>query len=167
MGICDQKTFEKIYSEWSRPLQIFLQGRGLDKGIAADKTQESFIKLWNNCKKVSIEKAKSFLYTVAANLQIDEFRKSKVRLNFKKNVSSSIHYSDGQYEMEMAEFKSKLEQTLDTMNPNSKLVFMMNRFEELSYREIAERLDISVKAVEKRMSKALAHMYQQNILKKR
>ena len=57
--------------------------------------------------------------------------------------------------MEMKEYEQKLTRVLEQMPEGSREVFLMNRLEDLKYREIAENLGISVKAVEKRMSKAL------------
>jgi RNA polymerase sigma-70 factor (ECF subfamily) len=54
-----------------------------------------------------------------------------------------------------AEYEQKLMSVLGSIPEGSREVFMMNRIEDLKYKDIADRLGISVKAVEKRMSKAL------------
>ena len=166
-GICDQDVFKDIYLKWHKPLQLFMQARGLEKGIAADKSQESFLRLWKNCASITLEKAKSFLFTTASRLQIDAYRKNKLSLRYKADTSIPNEMKDGQYQLEMKEFKIKLEQVIYAMSDASREVFMMNRYEQMKYREIAEALDISVKAVEKRMSKALKHLIDHNIYKKR
>jgi RNA polymerase sigma-70 factor (ECF subfamily) len=166
-GICDQKVFKEIYIQWHKPLQVFLQARGLDKGNAADKTQESFLRLWKNCASVARDKAKSFLFTTASRLQIDDFRKNKLSFKYKQSTMQAIELEDGQYQLEMKEFKKSLEDIIGSMTEASREVFMMNRYQDMKYREIAEALDISVKAVEKRMSKALRHLIDNNIYKKK
>lgn len=60
--------------------------------------------------------------------------------------------------MEMAEFKAKLEQSINELPDGQREAFLMHRIDQLSYREIADRLDISVKAVEKRIHKALVKL---------
>ena len=62
---------------------------------------------------------------------------------------------DPHYLMEEEEFKKKLEAVIASMSEGSREVFLLNRLEDQKYSEIAESLGISVKAVEKRMSKAL------------
>jgi len=57
--------------------------------------------------------------------------------------------------IQFEELKEKIEQAIDVLPDEIKEVFIMNRFEELKYREIAEKLDLSVKTIEARMSKAL------------
>lgn len=167
MGICDPKVFKEIFMSWAEPLQRFIQSKGVDAAISADLSQEAFVRLWNNCAKVSAEKAKSFLFTVGNNLIIDEYRKNQTQIKLKQVMPSNTDTQDGQYQMEMEEFKIKLENAINTMTPGSKEVFILYRFNEMSYKEIAEKLEISVKAVEKRMSGALKHLAGMEIRLKR
>jgi RNA polymerase sigma-70 factor (ECF subfamily) len=59
------------------------------------------------------------------------------------------------HDLQQKEFKEKLQRVLDKIPEKSRAVFLMNRMEGLKYGEIAERLDLSVKAIEKRMHQAL------------
>jgi len=167
MAICDKKVFQNIYMQWCDPLQHFMQSRGMGLDDAADKVQESFLRLWKHCADVSADKAKSYLFSIAVRLHIDEHRREKVKLKYLDNVGQMISIRDGQYELESKEFKHKLEEAINSMTDASREVFIMNRFDDLSYKQIAETLNLSVKAIEKRMSKALAHLANRNILKKR
>jgi len=162
MSICDKKVFKEIYFNWLSPIQRFLQSKGLDMNQAADIAQESFIRLWQNCAKVTSEKSKSYLFTVANRLFIDEKRKEQTRIRLTPLIKEQDN-TDGQYQLEMKEFKAKLEEAINTMTPASKEVFILYRFNEMSYKEIATQLEISVKAVEKRMGKALKHLLEQKI----
>ncbi|MEM7654956.1 MAG: sigma-70 family RNA polymerase sigma factor, partial [Bacteroidota bacterium] len=63
-----------------------------------------------------------------------------------------------QFAMEEAEFRHKLETAIASLPEKNRVVFLMNRIEKLTYKEIAERLELSVKAVEKRMHKALIQL---------
>ena len=60
--------------------------------------------------------------------------------------------------MQESEFKLRLEQAISELPETQREVFLMNRIDKLTYAEIAERLGVSVKAIEKRMGKALKHM---------
>lgn len=120
--------------------------------------QEAFMKLWQKRMEVQPEKAKSFLYTVANNLFLDKVRHLKVVRNFELQPRSDRDKESPEYHMEVQEFKKELENALASLSEGSREVFLMNRLEDLSYREIAERLGISQKAVEKRMSKALKEL---------
>ena len=56
------------------------------------------------------------------------------------------------------QLKEKYERLIEEMPENQKVVFLMSRIEELQYKEIADRLGLSVKAVEKRMGVALKYL---------
>lgn len=165
MNVCEKHVFQQIFQEWNQPLQRFLLARGVSEPV--DIVQDCFIRLWNNCAKVKFEQVGPYLFRIAKNIVIDEYRKQQVRLRYKNQIVEPIERKDGQFQLEESEFKERLELAIDSMSELSKEVFIMHRFDNLSYKDIAKVLEISVKAVEKRMSKALKHMYQQKILKKR
>lgn len=158
LSICEKNIFKKVYLEWNVPLQRFMQSKGLDMSKSADLVQETFIRLWNNCAKVSIEKSKAFLFTAANNLFIDEYRKAKTQLKLKQIPQKKSTAEDGQFQIETKEFQQHLEEAINSMTDASKEVFIMSRFNEMSYQEIAEALELSKKSVEKRMTKALKHL---------
>ena len=158
MSICKKNIFKKIYYEWNIPLQRFMQSKGLDANKSVDLVQETFIRLWNNCAKVSVEKSKAFLFTAANNLFIDDYRKSKTQLKIKQVPQKINTVEDGQYHLETKEFQAYLEEAINSMTDASREVFVMHRFNEMSYQEIAETLQLSKKSVEKRMTKALKHL---------
>lgn len=167
MGICNKILFRKIFDDLNPGIQRFLLSKGLNSSEAEDIVQETFIKLWNKCDTVEEEKVKPFVFTIASNLAKDLFRKNNVRLKYKNNLHVESTSIDGQYELEYNEFKEKLEKAIDSMPEKSKEVFVLSRFENLSYKEISKRLEIGQKAIEKRMGLALKHLYNQNILKKK
>ena len=125
---------------------------------AEDLMQEAFVRLWQKRTEIQPEKAKSFLFTVANNLFLDKVRHQKVVRNFELEPRSDRDKESPEYQMEVQEFKKQLEEALANLSEGSREVFLMNRLEDLPYREIAERLGISQKAVEKRMSKALKEL---------
>jgi RNA polymerase sigma-70 factor (ECF subfamily) len=69
-----------------------------------------------------------------------------------------INHNTPEDELHFQELKQKYEVALSQLTENQRITFLMNRMEGLTYREIAIRLDISQKAVEKRMSLALASL---------
>ena len=167
VGICDQKIFQELYYKWNGALQRFIQSKGVSKEESADVCQETFMKAWKNCKSIKEEKAKSFLFTAANNLFIDNYRKAQSKLKYQLVRKSTDEIKDGQYYLEMEEFQTKLEETISSMTAASREVFIMHRFSGMSYKEIGESLNIGKKAVEKRMSNALKHLAIQNIKIKR
>ena len=62
------------------------------------------------------------------------------------------------FEKQMKEFDQRLKESLAELDEKHRTVFLMNRIDDLTYSQIAENLGISVKAIEKRMSKAMAFL---------
>jgi len=67
--------------------------------------------------------------------------------------------SNPESQLEEKEFHQKLVHSIEQLNENERLVFMMSRLEDLSYKEIANQLSTSQKTVEKRMHSALKFLH--------
>ena len=79
-NICEERLFSKLYNEHATHLFNFLYYKFGDQLQPQDKVQEAFVKLWKKCKDVPPNKAKSFLFTVANNLMLNEYNHQKVVL---------------------------------------------------------------------------------------
>ncbi len=154
-GICETATFKSIFTKEGRGLRNFLYFKTGNLSQAEDLVQEAFLKLWEKCAVVLPEKARSFLYTIANNLMIDQQRRKKVILKHRQQLNPMATPPDAGYLLEMQEFKIRLESVIDRMPEKSRIVFLLNRIEKKTYTEIAAQLGIGVKAVEKRMHRAL------------
>ncbi len=154
-SICEPKVFEKIYIKEAETLRNFIYYKCGNEAAADDFVQEAFVKLWKNCAKVLLEKAKSFLFTVTNNLFLNDYAHKKVVL--KHQQKSRIHstHENPEFLLEEKEFMHKLQNAIADLPDNQREVFLLNRIDQKKYREIAELLNISIKTVEKRMSLAL------------
>lgn len=156
MSVCEEKTYHKLYTTHSKTLYNFIYYKCGNPDQASDLVQEAFIKLWENCAKIILEKAKSFLYTVTNNQFLNEVAHNKVKLKYEKlNVLDDKNVETPDFLMEEQEFMQKLENAISDLTPAQREVFLLNRIDKKKYKEIAEILGISVKAVEKRMHGAL------------
>lgn len=154
-SICKPKVFEEVFNTHSEALRNFMYYKCGDIDQAEDFVQESFVKLWNNCAKVLIEKAKSYLFTVANNLFLNNVAHKKVVLKHQQSISIQHTNQTPEFLLEEKEFMEKLQKAIADLSEKEREVFLLNRIDKKKYKEIAELLDISVKTVEKRMSLAL------------
>lgn len=154
-NICHSKTFELLYNTYAKDLRRFIFFKTQDIDKAEDILQETFIKLWNNCENVNYNKVKSYLFTVASNTFLNIVKHEKVVRNYQKSNANHQTNESPEFIMLEKEFMDKLERTIDALPEKQKEVFLLNRIEKKTYKEIADRLNISVKAVEKRMHSAL------------
>lgn len=153
--VCEDVTFEQIFFEHSESLRNYLYYKCGDMDKCEDIVQESFKALWENCHKIEPSKAKSWLFTVATNKLYNEADKEKVRLNFINQSEKKSNYETPQFKLEYDEYAQKLDNAINDLPDKQREAFLMHRIDKLSYKEIAEYLGISVKAVEKRISQAL------------
>jgi len=160
-NVCEEKTFEHLFHVQGQVIRNFLYYKSGSLSLAEDWLQEAFIKLWQECEKVSVEKARSFLFKVANNIFLDHTRHQKVVLKFEQKSSSDSSFLENpHFLLETSELHTELEKAISGLPEHQRIVFLMNRFDDLKYAEIAELLNISVKAVEKRMHGALVTLRQ-------
>lgn len=152
--LSDQE-FKQFYIDNFPKVQTFIFAKCGDLELAEDLSQEAFIRYWQNYMTIEPQKARSFLFTVSNNLFLDNIRHAKVKNNYSKAFQQVCNNQDPQYLIEMEEFKHRLDTTLQKMSEAVREVFLLNRIEKMTYAQIADSLGLSVKAIEKRMQKAL------------
>lgn len=154
--------FKSIFDEYYHPIKNFLYYKLGDVALAEDITQEVFMKAWEKKDQIVVETVKSYLYKIAGNLAINHFKSAKSNYEFELKPENPTPSNTEQpdYTMEKDEFAKQLESAIGSLTENQRVVFLMNRIDDLTYKEIAKRLDLSVKAVEKRMHNALEALRQ-------
>ena len=153
--VCEERIFSNIFKTLSKDVYNFLRYKYGDGLNPKDKVQEAFIKLWDNCKKVSPEKAKSFLFTTANNMMLNEVKHQKVVLRHQQIKPKDHTNENPEFLMEESEYMQKYQRALANLTEAQREAFLMNRIEGKKHKEIAEELGISRKGVEKRIYGAL------------
>ncbi len=156
--ICKTSVYNHVFNTYAKDLKRHLFFKYNDMTSAEDVLQETFIKLWNNCSKVTLEKVKSYLYTIANNAFLDIKKHEKVVLQHQKGYVNYNKSESPEFLLIEEEYLIKVEQAIESLPEKQKEVFLLSRMEKKKYREIAELLDISIKTVEKRMQNALLVM---------
>tara|TARA_B100000767_G_C19391026_1_gene379865 strand:+ start:53 stop:571 length:519 start_codon:yes stop_codon:yes gene_type:complete len=157
-SVCEAKVFEKLYQKYSKTLYSFIYYKCGDKAQAEDLVQETFVKMWQHCANVIFDKAKSFLYTVANNQFLNQVAHQKVVLKHRCHLKSGANNESPDFVLEEKEFMLKLQTAISELTAAQREVFLLNRIDKKTYREISGMLGISVKAIEKRMHGALLRL---------
>ena len=156
-SVCDERIFAQVHESCVAPLRNFLFYKLGNLEKARDFAQDAFIKLWNNCSKVEFEKAKSFLFTTANRLFLDDYDHQKVKLKFQHRMSTTEkqieHNPEFIYREE--EFKERLEQAVTELPEKQRAVFLLSRIDKMKNQEIADALDLSIKTVETHITSSL------------
>ena len=156
--MCNEKVFQTFFNNHGTLLRNFLYYKFGSLTEVEDIVQDAFIKLWNNCKKVTPETAKSYLFTIAINQSKSVLRHNSVKLKHQKEVKHINNTTTNQspeFILEEKEFQTRLENAISSLPERQREVFLLNRIEKKTYNEIAELSGVSVKAIEKLMHKAL------------
>ena len=154
-SLCEDNIFDEVFMKHADSLRSLLYFKCGNWEQAEDWTQEAFLKLWQNCAKVPIEKVWNFIFTVANNLLFNQGKRKGVILKFSRQYTDQKETETPDFLLEEKEFLGKLESAISRLTEGQREVFLLNRIEGKTYKEIAEMLEISIKAVEKRMHKAL------------
>ncbi|WP_435579865.1 RNA polymerase sigma factor [Gilvibacter sp.] len=159
--VCESAVFERLYRTLSKDVHNFLYYKFGADAEPADKTQEAFIKLWENCKKVTPDKAKAFLFTTASNLMLNTLKHKKVVLKHQQQSVPKHTNEDPEFIMRSAEYYERYKQVLASLTEEQRVAFTLSKIEGKKQAEIAEILGVTKKVVEYRIYSAFAVLKEQ------
>ena len=130
-----------------------------DLNLAEEVVQNLFIDFWNKRETLIINTSlKSYLYKATINKSIDFIRKRKSHLrhiSFPENIIEPASSINIEAQIEAMELEEALTLAINNLPAKCQTIFKMSRWEGMTYGQIATQLNVSQKAVEKQMSKAL------------
>jgi RNA polymerase sigma-70 factor (ECF subfamily) len=151
----DHAAFKKLYYRYYKALIRFAWFRTHSMDLSSELIQELFYRVWNNRLRLDSSKSiKAYLYKSLTNLIINH-------VNLSSSQASSIENMEDEKDISIhndLDFGLDLNSALDKLPEKLKTVFMLSRMDGYKYSEIAEICNISVKAVEKRMSQAFSRL---------
>lgn len=153
------KAFEQLFNEYFCLVKSFALGFLKSETEAEDVAQVVFTKIWMHREHLSADKSLSnYIFTVTKNEVNDYFRDMHYFSSFCSKYTSSSH--TGSYEIDsdydIKEIRSILDETISSMPEQRRKVFIMSRRQFLTNDEIASKLGLSKRTVEKHISLALA-----------
>lgn len=160
----DEKAFGKLYQLYFPRLYTFALKIVQDTELAKDVVQNVFISLWESRNDFRYEYPEAFLYKMVRNASLNYIRHLKVVDNLKIQVKAQF-LGEELYHIDMVgnqpyvliekELHEKVVEIMDTLPEKCRVVFLMSRIDGLKNNEIANLLGVSIKTVEKHISKAL------------
>lgn len=159
-----EHRFETLYTSQHRILYAFVLKRTGSAFIAEEIVQTTFIRWWElvSSDRSGSMQSESALYLIAKGLLVDEHRKNLASQRLAEAYSTQIqqHTHNG-HKLTLTDLQEIIRTAIDKLPPRRQKIFQMSRFEELTYQEIADRLDISIHTVESQMVKAIRELRRQ------
>lgn len=153
-----QEEFKGLFDKYFDSIRSYIYYRCGDTELATDIAQEVFMQVWEKQFEIQEGKIKSLLYKMSGDLFISRYRRKELEHRYLNSIELDYLEESPEEQAQLKELTTKYENSLAALPVNQRVVFLMSRNEGLKYNEIAERLKISVKAVEKRMNKALSYL---------
>jgi len=158
-------AFKEIFYRYHGRLVLFANRFTGDLQVSQDLVQDAFLKLWEKSESLSsVESPRAYLFTAVRNSCFNHLR----HINIKKmtdeqlaqkidNLEKSLYFEPGDPLKSLleTEFAEKMEEIVRLMPEKCQLIYRMSRQEYKKNSQIAEELGISVKMVEKHISKGL------------
>ena len=150
----NEKAFNKAFDLYYSRLCYFADKILRDFDLSRSTAQQVFIDLWIKRDRLLITSLQSYLFQAVRNSALDVLKHKKVELHYMSSLPKreSEEMTDL---MEEAELADRINRAIQHLPEKCREIFILCRFEELKYSEIAARLNISVKTVEMQMSIAL------------
>ncbi len=153
----NEKAFEKLFHRYYGHLCLFASRIIQNDNAAEEIVQDFFVKLWEKREQITIETSvKSYLFRAVKNLCLNFIQHNKTKLRYAQSILAEVSNNqtddDSFTEINLAE---KIEESIQSLPTKRREIFRLSREEGLKYREIAEKLNISIKTVETQMGLAI------------
>lgn len=151
-------AFERVFKTHYGPLCAFAMGYLKDKDATEEVVQQVFYNVWDRRKTTNITSSfKAYLYQAVRNHCLNTLKHEQVKASAHGELLRGEEPGE-ENNLESIELKERIDAAISELPTERQKIFRMSRFEELKYKEIAEKLQISVKTVENQMGKALKHL---------
>lgn len=157
----NKKLISGIYRQYSGELRRFLSMKLRNCEEAADVVQDTFVRVLTLADDYEIRHPRGLLYRTALNITVDRARSRDARPDCTADFAMAADIAADQPDPESALYMQQrlhlLQQAIAELPPKCRTAFMLHKFENLSYADVALRLGVSRNMVEKHIIKALAH----------
>ncbi len=159
----DQSAYQQLYFAWFKKFYTYGKKFSLDPLLIEDSIQEVFLLIWNKREKIAqLHSPNSYFFGAFRFILLDKLRQAKriTAFNFEDETLFLTEQATYDQENDPARVQ-KLKAALQSLTPRQREVIFLRFYEGLSYEEIANVLNITVKATYKIMARSLGSLKEQ------
>ncbi len=154
----DDQAFEQLFKAHFKALHAYAHVMLKDEDDAEEIVQNMFLKFWEKRDLLNVQSSlKAYLYKCVYHDSLNFLKHQQIKTKYQDYAvhTGNTAHLPASSKVEMTELENSLNLALNELPEQCRTIFQMSRFEELKYREIADRLGLSVKTIENQMGKAL------------
>lgn len=154
----DEDAFCELYATYKNRLIYFAMRFLKSREYAEDVFQDAFTVVWQSRRFINPDASfSSYLYTIMRNRILNQLRNAANEEKLKESIlSQALDYTeDTKREVILNDLKSLISHALQQLTPRQREIFEMSREAQLSHKEIADKLGISVNTVQEHISISL------------
>jgi len=153
----EDRSLTRLYQRHRHELMAFLTRRTRCRETASDLVQDAFVRLMHS-ERGEVGNLRAFLYRIANNLSIDHARRNQVRgIQDEQALEQLLTETTPERSALAGNTLAHLERLIDGLPSPTREVFLLARVEQMSYKDIAAKLGLEPRAVERHLNKALSH----------
>jgi RNA polymerase sigma-70 factor (ECF subfamily) len=158
LDVDDHAGFKIMFNRYYSRLCAYVFTITSDYSASEDIVQELFIRFWNDRQKIVIgDSILAYLFRASRNSALNYIRGKANRERSQQNITFQEAIIDRDF-LEEEEFISFLDECIEALPERSRQVFKLSRIDGLKQKEIAEKLNISVKTIKNQIWKSLQYL---------
>ena len=164
----NEEAFEIVFLKYYHGLCAYVHGIIRNKDVSEEIVQETFTRIWENRHNIDISVSfKAYLFKTVHNEGLNYLKKIQIRNQFIINEKQSAAYTELHYpllenypiaNLITRELEEEIRKAINQLPEECRRVFLLCRYKDLSYKEVAANLGISVNTVKTQMQRAIKNL---------
>ena len=148
--------FRELFIAYHKNLRLYAFTIVKNEMLAEEIVQNVFCRLWENGSGGLDKVTQAYLYKAVYNESLNQLKSAKIKAGHHARMQQMNETIESTHDRtDLRQLSERATKALNSLPEQCRTIFQLSRYEQLKYREIADRLGISVKTVEAQMSKAL------------
>ena len=151
----DEKAFRALFDRYYKYLLVTAYAYVKDENTIRDLTQDVFLEIWKKRNSLNISNVKAYLRRSVINKALNYIKAQRLNFEESDEAFDVPENQKVQEQLEANQLQEVINEAIESLPERCRVIFSLRRFEELSLKEIAAKLDISPKTVENQLTKAM------------